>query len=73
MKALKYCEKACVLYKTSSSPLTMAKDIPIKLSKSVQDSEKCMRKICNLVQIVKRAPDPASFAAIDPRKVLELM
>ena len=51
----------------------MAKDIPIKLSKSVQDSEKCMRKICNLVQIVKRAPDPASFAAIDPRKVLELM
>ena len=54
----------------SSSLLAIARETPRKKSKSAQDWTKMPAEICNLVRILKRAPDPASFAARDPPEVL---
>ena len=54
----------------SSSLLAIARETPREKVKERTGLEKMPAEISNLVRILKRAPDPASFAAIDPLEML---
>ena len=54
----------------SSSCLATPRGNLVKSSMRVLDSKKMQAEICNLLLILKRAPDSPAFAAIDPLEML---